>query len=146
MSTFAVRDGHLLKNTDPNDEECVAFYIDLIEVVRTRDQILRGQPIGDPSALTQHQYGSKHETMAEIVSHWKAVSQLHRPLDFDISKPRTLRETICDLCYYNSIISLDRLIKKDFERRISNESIQAARASISIIAGSGEKGLTMCIW
>jgi hypothetical protein len=69
MSTFTVHDGNLVKNTDPNDEEAVAFYIDLIEVVRTRDQIMRGQPIRDPNALTQRQYGTKHETIAEIVSY-----------------------------------------------------------------------------
>jgi hypothetical protein len=77
---------------------------------------MRGQPIGDPNALTQRQYGTKHETMAEIVSYWKAVSQLHRPLDFDMSRPRTVQATICDLCCYNSIISLDRHINKDLRR------------------------------
>ena len=54
MSTFAVRDGYLVKNTDPNEEEGVAFYINLIEVARSRDQMLRGQPIGDPSALARY--------------------------------------------------------------------------------------------
>jgi hypothetical protein len=138
-----VRDGHPVKNTDPNDEGGVAFNIDLIEVMRCRNQILRGQPICDPSALAQ--YGSKYDTMAEIISSCRVVSKLHRPLDFDTSRPRTLRATICDLRYYNLIISLDHYIK-EFEKRISNESLQAARASISIIAGSDENGLTMCIW
>lgn len=70
MSTFTVRDGYLVQNTDPNDEEGVAFYIDLIKQERAKDQILRGQPMGDPRALTQRQYGSK----TEIVSYWRLVS------------------------------------------------------------------------
>lgn len=39
VSTFTVRDGNLIKNSDPNDEEAVSFYIDLIEIVRTREEI-----------------------------------------------------------------------------------------------------------
>jgi uncharacterized membrane protein YccC len=73
MSTFTVLDEHLMQNTNPNNEG-VAFYINLIELVHTREQSLRGQPMGDPSALTQRQYSSKRETMTEIASYWRLAS------------------------------------------------------------------------
>lgn len=97
------------------------------------------------NGLVQGQSAAKHESIAHIVAYWRTVSQLHRPLDFDTSKPASLRAIIPDLCYYNSIISLDHYLK-DFEKTMSNESIQSARATLRLIAESGSNGMTMYIW
>lgn len=134
------------EHSDPNDEEAVCLFVDLIEVVRTREEILRMIPAQNQTGEVQVHFSTKHESVAEIIAHWRITSRLRRPLDFDASGNPSLRATISDLCHYNSIISLDRHLKRDFETSMSSESIQAARATIQLVAESSTDGMTMCLW
>lgn len=144
--SFFLGANDLPEHSDLNDEEAVCLFVDLIEVVRTREEILQMIPARNPNGEAQVQFSTKHESVAEILSHWRVTSRLRRPLDFDTSNKPSLRATISDLSHYNSIISLDRHLKRDFESSMSKESIQAARATIRLVAESSTDGMTMCLW
>lgn len=128
---------------DSEDQEAVDLYCDIIETIRTRETILQTPPPPPSSESLEDIANDRMRLIISIIDKLKAKSRLKRPLDFKFTKSITLRATISDLCFYNSIIVLSRYLDPD---TISQESIQAARISIKLISANHATGMIMCLW
>ena len=124
------------------DEDGVFFFTNIIEITRLRDNIL-------DVTLPEVGLGSKKPSdVLSLSPHLRESLQEIQPSDggFFATTLDNLKSTINDLCHYNAIIVIDRHMKKDFAKNMSDESIYAARNTINLVTNSETNGLIMCLW
>ena len=121
---------------DPNDEDAARFFREMIALCHRRDAILKD--------LASHSPAQTPSTLFDLPPHLKSSLEDPDSIEPGPATAMTLRRTISDLCHYNTLIVIDRLLHPTGSP--GPESLLCSRITIESIVANQEHGMIMCLW